>query len=398
MVREPIRVPSLTADDALKLHHEALVIDAQQPPATSGFLFNDTMRVALADMYAAGYTSPEAHQQLLRIAANEIQTSSAAADEYMSTWDESGITIGAGTYAAGNRAEIAFEETVTQMAQARSIIDASDGRLSLIRNASDIEKVYQDGTHGLIMDLQDTLPFGTDLDRIDMFHSLGLRQVQLTYNLRNLVGDGCTESNPSGVSYFGRTVIERLNALKMIVDVSHCSEPVGWDAMTYSEAPVIVSHSNAKALTYHDRAKTDELAAAIANQGGFFGVAVVPGFLTDESFVATLEQFVDHVIHLVNVMGIDHVGVGNDKCGTGPQTGTLIEFPEGMLEDRFGTFDWSGFRPEHRVHGEYRMEDYETVRDWPNITVKLAARGFNEEEIRKLLGLNYLRVFREIVG
>ena len=110
----------------------------------------------------------------------------------------------------------------------------------------------------------------------------------------------------------------------MIVDVSHCSEPVGWDAITYSDAPVIVSHSNAKAITYHDRAKTDELASAIANQGGFFGVTVVPGFLTDESFVATLEQFVDHVAHLVNIMGIDHVGVGNDKCGTGPQTGTLI--------------------------------------------------------------------------
>ena len=147
MVREPIRVPSLTPDEALQLHHEALVIDAQQPPATSGFLFNDTMRAALADMYAAGYTLPEAHQQLLRIAANEIQTSSAAANEYMDVWNESGITVGAGTYAAGNRAEIAFEETVTQMAQARSIIDASDGRLALIRNASDIERVYQQGTH-----------------------------------------------------------------------------------------------------------------------------------------------------------------------------------------------------------------------------------------------------------
>jgi len=392
------KIPSMTKDEAIQLHYEALVIDAQQPPATTGFLFNSTMQEELDRMNIAGYTREEAHSRLLKLAANEIQTNQSAIDDYFAVWQDSGITVGAGTYAGGTRIESAFEDAVTLLAQARSIIDVSNGKLILVRKALDIELAYNNGVNGLIMDFQDTLPFGTDLDRIDVFHNLGIRQVQLTYNLRNLVGDGCTEANPSGISYFGRTVVERLNELNIIVDVSHCSEPVGWDAIEISSSPVIISHSTSKAIAFHDRAKSDELARAIAEQGGFFGVAVVPGFLQDESYVATLDQFVDHVVHLVDVMGIEHVGVGNDKCGTGPQTGTLIEFPEEMPIDRFGDFDWIGFREEHRVHGEYRMEDYQTVRDWPNITVKLAERGFNESEIRKLLGLNYLRVFREIVG
>ena len=392
------RTPSMSKEEAIQLHAEALVIDAQQPPATTGFLFNSAMQAELERMNLDGYTREEAHSRLLKLAANEIQNQQSAMDDYFSVWDSSGITVGAGTYAGGNKIETAFEDAVTLLAQARSIIDASNGKLILVRKASDIELAYKNGIHGLIMDFQDTLPYGTDLDRIDMFHNLGIRQVQLTYNLRNLVGDGCTEANPSGISYFGREVVERLNELNSIVDVSHCSESVGWDAIQISSSPVIISHSTAKAISIHDRAKSDELARAIADQGGFFGVAVVPGFLQDESYVATLDQFVDHVIHLIDVMGIEHVGVGNDKCGKGPQTGTLIEFPEEMPIDRFGDFDWIGFREEHRVHGEYRMEDYQTVRDWPNITVKLAERGFNEAEIRKLLGLNYLRVFREIVG
>lgn len=398
MRRDLIRPPSISQEEAIKLHYEALVIDAQQPPATTGFLFNQTMKEALHRMNSAGFTREEAHSRLLKLAANEIQTNQSASDDYFDVWDVSGITVGAGTYAGGNRIESAFEDAVTLLAQARSIIDASNGKLILVRNASDIDLAYANDVHGLIMDFQDTLPFGTELDRIDMFYNLGIRQVQLTYNLRNLVGDGCAEANPSGISYFGRTVVDRLNELNIIVDVSHCSEPVGWDAMEISSAPVIISHSTSKALAVHDRAKSDNLARAIAEQGGFFGVAVIPGFLQDESYVATLDQFVDHVVHLIDVMGIDHVGVGNDKCGTGPGTGTLIEFPEEMPVDRFRRFDWRGLREEHRLYGEYRMEDYQTVRDWPNITIKLAERGFNETEIRKLLGLNFLRVFREIVG
>ena len=103
-------------------------------------------------------------------------------------------------------------------------------------------------------------------------------------------------------------------------------------------------------------------------------------------------------------MGIDHVGIGTDKAGPGPGTDSMIEWPEGMINDRLsstipGQFNHTGFRlKEHRLTDNYKIIGYEDFRDWPNITTKLAERGFNEKELRKLLGLNYLRVFKEVVG
>ena len=240
---------------------------------------------------------------------------------------------------------------------------------------------------------------------------MGLRVVQLTYNLRNLVGDGCTERYKTGLTYYGIEVVNRLNELGMLVDVSHCSEHVGFDAVECSTSPVIVTHSASSAICYHDRGKSDELARAIADNGGFFGVAAIGGFLRSD-FDATLEDFADHVQHLVNVLGIDHVGIGSDKCGPGPGTESYFEFPPelGPFDTSYlysekpdhratqGGFSWSGFREEHRLSDDHRIAGFDQFTDWPSITVKLAERGFSEEELRKILGLNYLRVFREVVG
>jgi membrane dipeptidase len=263
----------------------------------------------------------------------------------------------------------------------------------------------------VIFDFQNTTPFGSDLNKIELFHNLGLRVVQLTYNLRNLVGDGCTERYKTGLTYFGLEVVQRLNELNMIVDVSHCSEQVGWDAIEISKSPVIITHSTSNTICYHDRGKGDELAKAVADQGGYFGVAAIGGFLSETTEI-TLDHFVDHVEHLVNVMGIDHVGIGCDKCGPGPGTESNVLFPDDlgpydmtyMFKDNPDPrsvpqgFNWSGFRPEHRLSDDHRIDGFDQFTDWPNITLKLAERGFNEEELRKLLGLNYLRVFRDIVG
>ena len=209
-------------------------------------------------------------------------------------------------------------------------------------------------------------------------------------------------------------MVERLNEMRMVVDVSHCSEQVGWDTLEVSTAPIMVTHSSSSTLCYHDRGKGDDLAKALADKGGFFGVAVIAGFL-QEGTEATLDDFANHVDHLVDVMGIDQVGVGTDKAGPGPGTESLIEYPdelgrytnsflyreagtESYLRSRPGDFNWTGFRKEHRLSPEHHVVGYDGFDDWPSLTVKLAERGFSEDELRKLLGLNYLRVFREVVG
>lgn len=390
--------PSLTPAEALQLHREALVIDSQQPPATTGLLCTERMREALRELHVRKMSREEAQPILVDMATEELLTSPEARQQYLDVWRAAGVTVACGTYSAAHRIEEAFELANKRIAQAHAIVDALGGELLLCRSAADIERAHAAGKHGLILDFQNTTPYGDQLDRIDHFHHLGVRMVQLTYNLRNLVGDGCTEAYQGGLSHFGREVVRRLNACRTLVDVSHCSEQVGWDALQVSSAPVVVSHSSSKAVCYHDRGKSDELARAIADRGGYFGVVVIPGFLSDRT-EATLEDFAAHVEHLVHVCGIDHVGIGTDKAGPGPGTESLIPYPEDMPRRRPGAFPWDGFRDvEHRLTPDYRMNGFQDFRDWPHLTATLAQHGFTEEELRKLLGLNFLRVFREVVG
>jgi membrane dipeptidase len=391
--------PSLGPAEARQLHAQALVIDSQQPPVTSGFLFTERMREQLEAWREEGLSRADVAQGVQMLATREIQTSAEARRIYRDLWHRSGVTVACGTYTGSNRLSQSFEASVRAIAQAYAFIGALEGDLVPVLTAADIERVYATGKHGLILDFQNTTPFGDDPSRVALFYNLGIRMVQLTYNLQNLVGDGCTETYQGGLTYFGREIVGVLNELRILVDVSHSSEQVGWDALDASSAPIVVSHSASKTIAHHDRGKTDALAKAVADRGGYFGVAVIPGFISNQPNV-TLDDLCRHVEHLVRTIGIDHVGIGTDKAGPpSARTGSLIEFPRAMPARRGAAFDWIGFRlEEHRLTSDFAIEGYESFADWPNVTMALARWGFNEEELRKLLGLNFLRVFRDVVG
>src|SRR5215831_13468763 len=322
--------PSLSPEEARELHAQALIIDSQQPPATSGFLFTQHMREQLEAWREEGLTRADLAQAVQMLTTREIQTSEEARRIYRDFWRRSGVTVACGTYTGSNRLSQSVEASVRAIAQAHAFIGALDGDLVPVLKAADIERVHASGKHGLIMDFQNTTPFGDDPTRVALFYNLGIRMVQLTYNLQNLVGDGCTETCQGGLTYFGREIVDALNELNILVDVSHCSEQVGWDALEASKAPIVVSHSASKTVAHHDRGKTDALAKAIADRGGYFGVAVIPGFISDQPKV-TLDTFCRHVEHLARTIGIDHVGIGTDKAGPpSARTGSMIEFPRAM--------------------------------------------------------------------
>ena len=342
--------PSLSQDEALKLHHEALVVDSQIPTITIGGLYTDNMRKKMDECFKEGLTKAETSAILSSMIPGEIQSSSDAKAQYIELWEKSGVNIASGTYAGpAAGVEAAYNSSVRRMSDAISIINSIPEKLMLVTKSEHIKEAYETGKGGIIFDFQDTLSFGTDLNKVDFFYNLGLRVVQLTYNLRNLVGDGCTEYHKTGLSYFGRELVGKLNDKNMIVDVSHCSEQVGWDSMDISSSPVVVTHSTSAAIVQHDRGKSDKFAKAIAENGGFFGVVVIPGFI-QETPTATLDDWAIHIENLVNVMGIDHVCIGTDKLGPGPGTETLFEYPKEMPGLKPGHFNWSGFREEHRVN------------------------------------------------
>ena len=393
--------PSLSKDEAIKLHKEALVIDSQQPPITSGSLFTDNMRKALDGWYKDGLSQAETRGLLSNMIADEIQNDQDARNQYLDLWEKSGVNIASGTYAGPAKMEDAYQISVNGIANAISIINAIPEKLMLVTTSDHIIEAHETKKYGIIFDFQDTTPFGTDLNKVDFFYNLGLRVVQLTYNLRNLVGDGCTEIHKSGLTYFGKELVGKLNDMNILVDVSHCSEQVGWDTIETSKSPVVITHSASAAIFEHDRGKTDKLAKAIADNGGFFGVVIIPGFIQGSN-TGNLDHWAMHIEHLVNVMGIDHICIGTDKMGPGPGTESLFEYPGEMPFAKAGEFSWQGWQEKHRVNGPsasgIKLEGYNDFGDWPNLTIKLAERGFNEEEIRKMLGLNYLRVYKEVVG
>ncbi|MBU93518.1 MAG: hypothetical protein CL723_02875 [Chloroflexi bacterium] len=393
--------PILSKQEAIQLHNDSLVIDSQQPPITSGALFTKNMKETLDEWFKDGMTRGEARGHLSNMIADEIQNDQDARNQYIDLWNKSGVTVASGTYAGPAKMEDAYEISVNGIANAISIINAIPEKLMLVTTSDHIVEAHETNKYGIIFDFQDTTSFGTDLNKVDFFYNLGLRVVQLTYNLRNLVGDGCTELHKSGLTYFGKELVSKLNDMNILVDVSHCSEQVGWDAIETSQSPVVITHSASEAVFKHDRGKGDKLAKAIADNGGFFGVVIIPGFIQG-SDTGNLDHWAMHIEHLVNIMGIDHVCIGTDKMGPGPGTESLFEYPGEMPFAKAGEFSWQGWQEKHRVNGPsatgIKLEGYNDFGDWPNLTIKLAERGFNEEEIRKMLGLNYLRVYKDVVG
>ena len=186
--------PSLSQDEALKLHHEALVIDSQIPTITIGGLYTDNMRKKMDECFKEGLTKAEASAILSSMIPGEIQSSSDAKAQYIELWEKSGVNIASGTYAGpAAGVDAAYQSSVRRMSDAISIINSIPEKLMLVTKSEHIKEAYETGKGGIIFDFQDTLSFGTDLNKVDFFYNLGLRVVQLTYNLRNLVGDGCTE-------------------------------------------------------------------------------------------------------------------------------------------------------------------------------------------------------------
>jgi membrane dipeptidase len=393
--------PILSKQEAIQLHNDSLVIDSQQPPITSGALFTKNMKETLDEWFKDGMTRGEARGHLSNMIADEIQNDQDARNQYIDLWNKSGVTVASGTYAGPAKMEDAYEISVNGIANAISIINAIPEKLMLVTTSDHIVEAHETNKYGIIFDFQDTTSFGTDLNKVDFFYNLGLRVVQLTYNLRNLVGDGCTELHKSGLTYFGKELVSKLNDMNILVDVSHCSEQVGWDTIETSKSPVVITHSASAAVFKHDRGKGDKLAKAIADNGGFFGVVIIPGFIQG-SDTGNLDHWAMHIEHLVNIMGIDHICIGTDKMGPGPGTESLFEYPGEMPFAKAGEFSWQGWQEKHRVNGPsatgIKLEGYNDFGDWPNLTIKLAERGFNEEEIRKMLGFNYLRVYKEVVG
>ncbi len=233
--------------------------------------------------------------------------------------------------------------------------------LALVTGCTELKQAVEQGKVGALLTVEGGEALGEDLAVLRALYRLGVRGLGLTWNQRNALGDGVGEAvTGGGLTNFGREVVREMNRLGMLVDVSHLSEAGFWNVLEVSTKPIIASHSNCAALCPHRRNLSDEQIIALAKQGGVVGVTFAPDFVHPET--AALAGVLDHIVHIAELVGARHVGIGSDFDG-------IAATPVGL----------------------------EDVGKLPGITLGLLERGFSERDIEMIMGKNLLRVLEQVL-
>lgn len=284
-----------------------------------------------------------------------------------------------------------FESTTRNIALWQGEADRYPTLLSIVRRHADIARAKQEKTLGLILGFQNTEMLERDLSRIDVYERLGVRIIQLTYNDRNLVGDGCLEPGDAGLSSFGRQVVERMNGLGIAVDLSHCGTHTTADGIAASVKPPLITHSGCREVYRHPRSKEDRELKAMADKGGVVGIYFMP-FIGPGPGAPTVEMLMRQIDHAVKVCGIDHVGIGSDLS-----TAPIEETPEYLREAE--AFVDTRARRGISAPDESRplfIPELNHSRRLEGVVRGLRQRNYPTDGIEKIIGGNFHRVFKEI--
>ncbi len=271
------------------------------------------------------------------------------------------------------------------------VADNSD-RLMLALEAADFERAQASQRTAVVMNFQNTTMFEGDLDNVDALHALGMRCAQLTYNIRNLVGDGCLERTNAGLSDFGVELVDRMNRVGVLIDLSHCGRQTTLDGIEFSEKPVAMTHTMCDSVRpNHPRSKTDEQIRLCAEEGGVTGMIAIGYFVgPDPGGDSNIETYADHIDHAVSIAGVEHVGISTDFP---PQGISPWATRENWFEPRT-----EYFKPSYQLRWPPWIPELDTPDRYRNLVGVLEKRGWTQTNLERLLGGNWLRLFRETIG
>ncbi len=305
-------------------------------------------------------------------------------DNFRECWEQSGIT-------AGNR-QVGFGLPAYAIAQAQ--FDTFPWLTKALK-AAEIRAAKAKGLRAGFISTQDSDGLqDRKLNYLQVAYDLGLRMMGLSYNLQNAVAGGCMDRFDGGVTTFGAELIARMDELGIIIDMAHSGRQAALDACQLSKKPVVASHTSAKSLRNIPRAKSDEVIRAIAATGGVIGVVALPGFLAPGNGL-TIEAMLDHIDYIAKLAGWQHVAIGTDgplQIDQQTQQGALQSMAREYSGSRNAPEPPRDRAPTPSLIG---FDDY---RDFPNITRGLVKRGYSDEQIRGILGENFLRVFEAVCG
>jgi membrane dipeptidase len=330
-----------------------------------------------------GISDPYAPDEQLRL-------SDRAWSEIVST----GVTVVRDTVMpVGNIAD-AWGEFRKALTGSRNFLNANPDRLVLVRSAADILEAKREKKLAWVLGTQDTSMVGPELDRLGEMKKDGIMTVQLTYNNGNLAGDGSLEPRNGGLTKLGRATIERIEAEKQLLDLSHGGARTMAEATAFAKRPLVISHTGARALTDHPRNTSDETIKAVADKGGVVGVYFMPYLKADMR--PSGADVIAHVEHIAKVAGEDHVGIGTDN---GPLPSVLDAATKAKLDENQRLRIKLGIAAPGEAVGFYPLvEDYNSIDRYRRFAADLQNRGWSEARLEKLFGGNFLRVYRDAWG
>ncbi|MEZ5920356.1 MAG: membrane dipeptidase [Parvularculaceae bacterium] len=287
-----------------------------------------------------------------------------------------------------------FADTIDDIAWWSEAIRLRADAIIHVRSAADISEAEKQGKTGVIFGFQNSEMFGGDAARARLFSDLGVRIVQLTYNLRNSAGDGSLVKENNGLTKFGQELVAALNEKRLLVDLSHAGEQTTMDAIAASKSPIAITHTGCAALAPHPRNKTDAELKALADAGGVAGIYFMPYLTPGRQQMAA--DIAAHIEHAVNVMGEDHVGIGTDGGVT-----AIDNMPAYMEEHRKDIENRKKLgvgAPNEDPNIITLVPDMMGPSQFEKLAGLLSARGFSSARIDKVLSGNFMRLFGEVWG
>jgi len=274
----------------------------------------------------------------------------------------------------------AYEDALQFIAAWSGFVGRNTQVFTLVGTAADLDAAKAKQKIAVIIGLQNADEFREPKD-VKAFYELGLRCAQLTYNTQNLIGSGSTERVDGGISDYGEQIIKSMNEVGMLVDVSHSGDKTTLDAIELSPKPIAFTHSNCRALNNHPRLKTDEAIRKLAAKGGVMGITGVRMFVKDKE-PTTIEDIVDHIDHVVKLVGIDHVGIGSDS--------DLMGYDH-MPPDQYKQLK-AGYKASYAFRDKIDTDGFDHPRKVYDLTAALIRRGYSDSNIQAVLGGNFRRL------
>lgn len=267
------------------------------------------------------------------------------------------------------------EPTLRHFAQQRRWFEARSDRFALVETVADIRAAKDQGKVGIGFHLQGAGPLGYDPALISVWFRLGIRWMIFAYNVRNPLGDGCHEPSDAGLSMVGRAFVAEANRVGMMIDGSHAGVRTCLDMIDLSAKPIVISHSNARAVKNHERNVTDEQIRALAARGGVIGINSIGAFVSDDNS-SGVAGIVRHIDYIAQMVGPQHVGLGLDVVFYQDFMTKLYDSGPMMAARGYPRPPWADVKPE----------------DLPALVDALLGLGYGETAIRGILGENFIRV------